>query len=178
MSDTGVAVDEESRLRALASLLLVDAPPQAALDHVVQVASVVCGAPIALVSLVERDRLYFMARAGLKVEQLPSERSLCNYAIRTPRTMLEVRDASCDPRFADSPSVTGVLGIRFYAGVPLVTSEGEAIGTLCVMDRQPRVLSESQRVALDYLAQLTIELLESRRREFLLQQRLADLDPA
>lgn len=178
MSNTGVAVDEESRLLVLASLHLLDAPPQMAFDHVVQVASVVCGAPIALVSLVDRDRLYLIARAGLDLEQVPSEHSLCNYAIGTPRVMLEVRDASIDPRFAQSPSVTGILGIRFYAGVPLVTSEGEAIGTLCVMDRQPRVLNESQRVALEYLAQLTIELMESRRRELLLQQRLADLDPA
>jgi len=86
--------------------------------------------------------------------------------------MLEVHDASSDPRFADSPLVTGPPGIRFYAGVPLVSIEGETIGTLCVIDRQPRTLNESQRVALAALAEITMELLEGRRREMLLQQRL------
>ena len=170
--------DDASRLRALDSLGVLDALPQPVYDQVVQVASLLCGTPIALVSLVDRDRLYFMARTGLDVEQVPSERSLCNYAVLTPQALLEVRDASCDPRFAESPLVTGPPGIRFYAGTPLLTTEGEAIGTLCVIDRQPRVLSESQRVGLESLGQLTIHLLESRRRERLLQQAFDERNPA
>lgn len=178
MGSADGVVKEQARLSALASFQLLDSPPHAAFDHIVQVASAVCGVPIALVSLVDHNRLYFMARAGLDVEEVPSERSLCNYAIRTPGSMLEVRDASCDPRFSTSPLVTGPPGIRFYAGVPLVTDEGEAMGTLCVIDRVPRVLSESQCVALDCLAQLTVELMHSRRRELRLQQRLTELDAA
>lgn len=162
--------DEASRLRALDSLGVLDALPQPVYDLVVQVASLLCGTPIALVSLVDRDRLYFMARTGLDVEQVPNERTLCNYAILCPEALLEVRDASCDPRFADSPLVTGPPGIRFYAGTPLVTTEGVAIGTLCVIDRQERVLSESQRVGLESLGELTMFLMESRLRERLLQK--------
>lgn len=176
MNTTAVAMDEASRQRVLESFDVLETQ-QAVFEHVVQVASVVCATPIALVSLVDRDRLYFMARAGLDVEEVPCERSLCNYAIRTPTRMLEVRDASTDPRFADSPLITGAPGIRFYAGVPLLTSDGVAIGTLCVIDRQPRVLTESQRVALESLAQITIELLESRRRELRLQRQV-DSEPA
>lgn len=170
--------DDASRLRALDSLGVLDALPQPVYDQVVQVASLLCGTPIALVSLVDRDRLYFLARTGLDVEQVPSEHSLCNYAILTPQSLLEVRDASCDPRFAESPLVTGPPGIRFYAGTPLLTTEGEAIGTLCVIDRQARVLTESQRVGLESLGQLTIHLLESRLRERQQQQALDDCVPA
>jgi len=164
---------EAMRLQSLASFDVLDTPPQAMFDQVVQVASLLCGTSIGLVSLVDRERLYFMARVGVDVDQVPNERSLCGHAILTPQTMLEVHDASSDPRFADAPLVTGPPGIRFYAGVPLVSTEGEAIGTLCVIDRQPRTLNESQRVALAALAEITMELLEGRRREMLLQQRLA-----
>ncbi|MDQ3057440.1 MAG: GAF domain-containing protein [Pseudomonadota bacterium] len=164
--------DEASRLRSLASFDVLDTPPQAMFDQVVQVASLLCATPIGLVSLVDRDRLFFMARVGVEVDQVPNQNSLCSHAILTPQTMLEVHDASSDPRFADSPLVTGPPGIRFYAGVPLVSIEGETIGTLCVIDRQPRTLNESQRVALAALAEITMELLEGRRREMLLQQRL------
>ena len=174
MIATGVATSETSRLQALASFHVLDTPPQAMFDQVVQVASLLCGTPIGLVSLVDCDRLYFLARTGVDVEEVPNQRSLCNHAILTPLDLLEVRDASIDPRFADSPLVTGPPGIRFYAGAPLVTSEGDAIGTLCVIDRQPRVLSESQRVALESLAQITMALLESRRRERLLMEKLSE----
>ena len=166
---------EHVRLGALHAFDVLDTPPQAMFDQVVQVASLLCSVPVALISLVDSDRLYFLAHAGLDVQEVPSERSLCNYAILTPNGLLEVCDASCDPRFADSPLVTGPPGIRFYAGAPLVTVDGDAIGTLCVIDRQPRVLTESQRVALESLAQLTMQLLESRRRERALQRKLAEV---
>jgi len=169
---TTVAADQTSRLQALASFDVLDTPPLAMFDQVVQVASLTCGTPIGLVSLVDRNRLYFMARTGVDVAEVPNERSLCNHAILTPLELLEVRDASADPRFADSPLVTGPPGIRFYAGAPLVTSDGEAIGTLCVIDRQPRTLTETQRVALESLAQITMALLESRRRERRLMEQL------
>lgn len=171
-NSSAVVAGETSRLQSLDALQVLDIPPQVAFDQIVQVASLLCGTPIALVSLVDRDRLYFLARAGLDVRQVPSEHSLCDHAILTPLELMEVRDASGDPRFADSPLVTGPPGIRFYAGAPLVTSEGVAIGTLCVIDRQPRQLNESQRVGLDTLAQLTVQLMESRRREWGLQQAL------
>ena len=166
-------VKDADRLAALGSFDVLDGSTPPAFEQIVQVASHTAATPIALVSLVDQDRLYFMARAGLDVQQAPSEGSLCNYAVRNSLDMLEVRDASEDPRFADSALVTGFPGIRFYAGVPLVTGEGHALGTLCVIDRKARVLTESQRMALFCLAQLTVELLESRQRERRLQEALA-----
>ncbi len=174
MIATTAATDPTSRLQALASFDVLDTPPQAMFDQVVQVASLLCGTPIGLVSLVDRNRLYFLARTGVDIAEVPSERSLCNHAIMTPLELLEIRDASADPRFADSPLVTGPPGIRFYAGAPLVTTDGQAIGTLCVIDRQPRTLTESQRVALESLAQITMALLESRRRELRLMEQLRE----
>lgn len=165
---------EESRLQSLASFDALDKPPQAMFDQVVQVASLLCGTPIGLVSLVDRDRVCFLARAGVDLDQVPNADSLCTHAILTPQKMLEVRDASCDPRFAHSPLVTGPPGVRFYAGVPLVSAEGEAIGSLCVIDRQPRTLNESQRVALTALAEITMALLESHRRERQLMEKLSE----
>lgn len=173
MANSNAAKREQSRQRALESFEILDETALPGFDCLVQVASALCGTPIALVSLVDRDRLRFMARAGLDVLEVPSTGSLCSYAIMTPETMLEVRDASCDPRFAESPLVTGPPGIRFYAGVPLFSSDEEAIGTLCVIDRQPRVLTESQRVGLASLAQVAMDMLESRRRERALQAALA-----
>ena len=172
MNRADIAPSEVSCLRSLEALEILDRPPQPMFDHVVQVASLLCGTPIALISLVDRDRLYFLARAGLDVVQVASERSLCNYATLSPQQILEVRDAREDSRFANSPLVTGLPGIVFYAGAPLVTETGEAIGTLCVIDRQPRQLNESQRVALDSLAQVTVQLMESRGRERELQRQL------
>ena len=172
MTNSSSEKSEESRLRALGSFDILDESALPTLDCLVQVASALCGTPIALVSLVDRDRLLFKARSGLDVGQVPRTGSLCNYAIQTPQSMLEVRDASCDPRFAASPLVTGAPGIRFYAGVPLVTSEDEALGTLCVIDRQARVLTESQRAGLLSLAQVAVQMLESRGRELALRAAL------
>ncbi len=163
MSAPSVAI-ESSRQQALDSFRILDTQPEPVYDEVVLLASHICGTPVALVSLVDRERLYFKARAGLDVEQVPRQRSLCDYAIQSPHELLEVCDAGTDPRFADTPLVIGAPGIRFYAGVPLVTSDGMAIGTLCVIDREPRTLDDRQRTALRSLARLTVELLESRRR--------------
>jgi len=159
------SISESERLASLRSFKVLDIPPALAFDHVVQVASLLCDTPVALVSLVDNERLFFMARAGLDVVEVPRQGSLCECAIGTLTGMLAVEDAAIDPRFATSALVTGFPGIRFYAGVPLVTREGAALGTLCVIDRQPRMLNESQRMGLQYLADLTVELLESRRRE-------------
>lgn len=140
-----------------------------AFEQNVRVATQITGTPVALVSLVDSNHLHFITRARLDTPQVPREGSLWNYAIRQ-----EVRDASEDPRFADSALVTGFPGIRFHAGVPPVTSQGHALGTLCVIDRQRRVLTQSQRMALFFcLAHVTVELLESRRREYRLQDALA-----
>ena len=166
------AAAEKTRLQVLQSLHVLDEAPLPAFDCLVQATSVLCETPIALVSLVDGARLYFLAGAGLNVREVPRGNSLCDYAVRTPETMLEVPDASADPRFEDSPLVTGPPGIRFYAGVPLITTENEAVGTLCVIDHQRRELSQAQRLGLTALAEVTVQMLESRRRELVLAQAL------
>jgi GAF domain-containing protein len=166
-------LDEAARQRALDTYHVLDSLPEEAYDDVVRLASVVCGVPTALVSLVDRDRQWLKARIGFELSQTPRDVAFCDHAIRTPDRLLEVPDASRDPRFAANPLVTAEGGVRFYAGVPLVTPSGAAIGTVCVIDQQPRELDERQREALASLARLTLNLLEQRHRERGLERQLA-----
>lgn len=176
MNDHVIRGEEEARLQALDAFRILDTPPEPIFDDVVQLASQICGVPIALISLVDRDRLFFKARIGLNVEQVARHRSLCESAISKPGDLLEVGDASLDPRFADTALVTDAPGIRFYAATSLVTSEGHAIGTLCVIDRQAHTLDETQRAALLALGRLTVQLLLARRTALELQRSVADRD--
>ena len=176
MSDAATTQREQQRLWALQSFRVLDTPPQNQFDDLVRLAGAICGAPIALVSLVDRERLWFKARIGVDdVEQIPrSVDAFCHQAILAPSAFLEVKDARDDPRFAGNALVNGELGIRFYAAMPLKTFEGEAIGTFCVLDQQPRSLDDGQRWGLTALSRLTMELLEARRRELDLQRMLAE----
>lgn len=154
---------EAARQRALDGLRLTDTLPEPAFDAVVRIASAICGVPISLISLIDRDRQWFKARLGLDTQETPRSMAFCDHAIRTPDTLMEVPDAALDPRFAQNPLVTGAPDVRFYAGVPLVDSSGHALGTLCVLDRVPRELDDGQRSALTGLADIVRELLEARR---------------
>ncbi|WP_245559032.1 GAF domain-containing protein [Arenimonas oryziterrae] len=160
-----VFVDELARQRALDTYHLVDSLPEAAYDDITRVASALCGVPIALISLIDRDRQWFKARTGLAATQTRRDEAFCDHAIREPDRLMEVPDALGDARFVDNPLVTGELGIRFYAGMPLVTPGGAPIGTVCVIDREPRELNEAQREGLASLARLTMNLMEARHRE-------------
>ena len=168
-----MAADREQELarqRALDTYRIVDTLPERAYDDIVRVAAVVCDVPIALVSLIDRDRQWFKAQVGLDVHETPRDEAVCDHAIRQPDTLLEVPDLARDPRFADYPAVLGEIGARFYAGMPLVTPGGAAIGTVCVIDREPRVLGSEQRGALEALARLTMNLLEGRQRDRVLER--------
>lgn len=156
--------DEFTRQRELDAYRIVDTLPQAAYDDIVRLAAHLCGAPVALVSLLDRERQWFKARAGFERTETERRIAFCEHAIRAPGRLLEVADAANDPRFRDNPLVAGPHGVRFYAGMPLVTPEGAALGTLCVLDRTPRRLEAAQQEALGALARLTVELLEARRR--------------
>lgn len=167
------ATNEQSRQHALDSARLTDTLPEPAYDAIVEVASQICGVPIALVSLIDRDRQWFKARVGLEAQETPRELAFCDHAIREPGALMEVPDARLDPRFAGNALVTGEPDIRFYAGMPLVTSAGEALGTVCVIDREPRHLDAGQRAALASLAKLTTALIEARQRELVATRALA-----
>lgn len=144
--------DEAERLRQLRALALLDTAPEAIFDTLARLASAVCQTPMALVSLVDEHRQWFKANIGLAgVQQTPRDLAFCAHAILESGCM-EVPDALLDARFADNALVTGEPRLRFYAGAPIAAPGGQRIGTLCVLDRQPRRLSVEQRQQLAELA--------------------------
>lgn len=161
---TTATLDEAERQRALDALHIVGSLPEPAYDDIVKVAAAVCGTPMALVTLIDRERQWFTARTGLDGQQTDRNVAVCDHAIRRPTELMEIGDLSADARFADNP-VLNEIGARFYAGMPLVTETGAAVGSVCVVDLQPRELNTAQREALQALARLTMNLMESRSRE-------------
>lgn len=153
--------NEEARLRALHEMDILDTPPEGEFDEIVDLASCVCGVPVSLVSLVDADRQWFKARVGIDVSETSRDVSFCAYAI-LGRDLLVVPDTQADPRFAGNPAVRGEHGVRFYAGAPLVTTDGYALGTLCVVDNVPRQLTLDQLRALRALARQVTAQLELR----------------
>jgi len=171
-------LSEYARQRELDTYRVVDSLPEAAYDDIVRIASLVCGAPTALISVIDRDRQWFKASVGFDLSETPRDVAFCEHAIRAPDRLMEVRDATKDSRFANNPLVTtGEAPVRFYAGMPLVTPGGAAIGTVCVIDQVPRTLDEAQRDTLASLARLTMNLLEARHRERELERALALAQP-
>ena len=160
--------DEAARLLALRETLVMDTASEQVFDDLTQLASRICGTPIALLSLVDAERQWFKSKVGLAVNQTPRELAFCAHAIQAPDKLMEVPEA--DPRFASNPLVTGEPRIAFYAGVPVLSSEGFALGTLCVIDRQSRSLSPEQRDSLQALARTAGELLRARRQRAQLLQ--------
>ena len=155
--------NEKERLAALRDLLVLDSEPEQLFDDIARLASEVCGAPIALLSLVDAERQWFKANVGLPgVNETPRDVAFCAHAI-SDDAVLEVPDAMRDARFSDNPLVTGAPDIRFYAGAPLVLPQGERVGTLCVIDRQARRLDDVQTRMLQSLATMTCHALVMRR---------------
>ena len=155
--------DEDVRLHTLHALNVLDTAPEADFDDIVALASGLCAAPISLVSLVDADRQWFKARIGMEVTQTHREVSFCAHAILGGDLMI-ISDALTDARFADHPFVQATPGVRFYAGAPLRTGRGSALGTLCVVDHEPHRLTLDQIRALRALAHQVAEHLELRRR--------------
>lgn len=132
--------DGESQRQKELDRLAISAAQDAAYDDIVKLAADAFDVPIALISLVDGNRQWFKARVGLQASEMPREYAFCAHAIQTPGVTMQVSDATADPRFADNPLVTGEPNIRFYAGAPLLTSNGHALGTLCLIDSKPRLL--------------------------------------
>ncbi len=154
--------NEPDRLLALEAFGLLDTPPEPEYDDLTHLAATICDAPIALVSLVDSCRQWFKSKHGIDACETHRDTAFCSHAIHQP-TLFEIPDATLDPRFWDNPLVQGEPHIRFYAGMPLATPGGYNVGTLCVIDREPRQLSETQRNALRVLArqvmaQMTLRL--------------------
>jgi GAF domain-containing protein len=138
---------EAERLKSLESCNVLDTKPEGAVDDLTELAAEILHTPIALVSFVDKDRQWLKPRYGLSAKEAPRDVAFCAHAILQAETFV-VEDARRDPRFNDNPLVAGNPSIRFYAGMPLVTPEGHALGTLCVIDRVPRALTPSQFISL------------------------------
>jgi len=157
-----IPANEVDRLRALRSYKILDTQPEKLFDELTQLAALICGVPISLISLLDTDRQWFKSRFGLDVKETPRAQAFCTHAIMQPE-MFVVPDAAKDERFAQNPLVTGDLHIRFYAGAPLATRDGHLLGTLCVIDHQPHTLTDAQTKALEILSRLVVANFELRR---------------
>jgi diguanylate cyclase (GGDEF)-like protein/PAS domain S-box-containing protein len=153
---------ESLRLEAIRGHGLLDSTADVEFDDFTALARQICATPIALISVVDADRLLFKSCIGMETRQIPRSGSFCDFAIRDAH-LFEVRDASADSRFVAHPSVTCVPGVRFYAGVPLLSTDGLPLGTLSVLDWRPRQLAPEQREALTRLARQVQHLLALRR---------------
>ncbi|MCT0226155.1 diguanylate cyclase [Synechococcus sp. CS-1328] len=156
--------DETGRLQALRHYQILDQPPSEAFDQITQLTSQLFGVPIAVISLVDEDRQWFLSRTGLEARQTDRQVAFCAHAI-CEADGLVVEDASLDERFRDNPLVRDDPSIRFYAGALLTTADGHNLGTLCVIDRKPRQFKAAERTLLRNLAQMVMEQLEQHRRQ-------------
>lgn len=167
MTDTETApgwrIDEAARAAAIAEHDIESIRDDPALTRITEFAAALCEAPTALVSIVEERRQTFLARTGLDQSETPRETSFCQFAMIGDGIMV-VPDATVDPRFAANPLVTGAPGIRFYAGAPIIASDGTPLGSLCVIDDRPRDdLTPLQRQGLRVLAADVMQRLDRNR---------------
>ncbi|MGE0644990.1 MAG: PAS domain S-box protein [Nitrospira sp.] len=169
--------DEAARLKELHQYEILDTPADEGFDNLVKLAAHICGTPIALVSLVDTHRQWFKAKVGIDAPETPRDIAFCAHAIHG-RDLFIVPDATQDERFADNPLVAADPRIRFYAGMPLVTPSGHAMGTLCVIDRTPKQLTADQLDALRMLGQQVVSRLELKRQQHTLEAHRANLDQA
>ena len=174
MPAAAIPINEAERIAALERYGILDTLPETEYDDLTLLAAQICGAPISLVSLVASNRQWFKSRHGLDIGESPRAISFCAHAIHG-ETVFEVPDATRDERFRDNELVTGEHHVRFYAGAPLITPDGLKLGTLCVIDREPRELNDAQRHALEALARQVVTLLELRRSVAQLEERNREL---
>ncbi len=172
MQSSPIPEDEAPRLAELQEYKILDTPSEEAYDNLVKLAAQLCGTPIALIGFVDHHREWFKSTVGTDWQEIPRDHTtFCTHVIHT-REPLIVPDAGQDPRFSDSPLVVTAPHIRFYAGVPLLTPAGHALGTLCVLDQTPRQLTDTQLSGLRLLSRQVISRLELRRRQYELEHGL------
>ena len=167
--------NEMLRLQALYDLSILDSPREKNFDDITAIASMICDVPMSIISLVDAERQWFKSSVGLDGTETARDVAFCAHAILQPQQMTIVPDALLDKRFVDNPLVTGDPYIRFYAGAPLVTEDGAALGTLCVADYKPRDITPEQQQALMALARQVMQLFHLRSANHLLQRNAENL---
>jgi GAF domain-containing protein len=157
-----IPTNETERLKALYWYELLDTMAEEVFDDLTLLASHVCNTPIALISLIDKDRQWFKSKIGLNVSETPRDIAFCSHVI-LQSDVFEVQDALKDQRFATNPLVTAGPHIRFYAGAPIKTTDGHALGTVCVIDHVPRELNPKQKESLSILSRIVASLFKQRR---------------
>lgn len=178
MKPPKIPKNEKERLAELVSYQILDTDLEQSFDDLTKIAAYICQSPISLVSLIDEDRQWFKSRHGLDVSETPRDLAYCAHAIHEPQDILEVPDAFEDERFHDNPLATGEPHVRFYAGAPLISSNGYALGTLCVIDHEPKKLDEDQKEALWALSRQVTAQLELRKTNRHLQESKIEKDNA
>jgi signal transduction histidine kinase len=168
--------NETERLQLLNSYSILDTLPEEDFDNITAIASQICNIPISLITLIDNDRQWFKSHHGLDATETPRDYAFCAHAIHDNDKVFIVEDARKDERFHDNPLVTGSPKVVFYAGVPLNNNVGLPLGTLCVIDHKPNVLSEKQLKALKALADQVMNLLELRKNKLHLEQAILELE--
>ncbi len=156
-------MNEKERVQELIAYQILDTAPETELNELAEIASAICNTPISLITMIDASRQWFKVNSGLDMSETPREDSFCQYALQHSKEVLVVNDTLGDKRFENNPYVKGNPNIRFYAGAPLETPNGNVLGTLCILDRKPRSISEKQKRALQLLAKKAMDYLNSRK---------------
>jgi signal transduction histidine kinase len=164
MKPANIPPNEAKRLENLKSYHILDTLPEEEYDAITKIASVICNTPIALISIIDESRQWFKSKHGLNATETPREFSFCAHSILQPDELFIINDARKDKRFFDSSLITSDPNVVFYAGAPLNSSEGYSLGTLCVIDNEPKKLNNTQKESLSLLAKQVVTLLELRKK--------------
>jgi PAS domain S-box-containing protein len=162
-------MEEEKRLKELIDFEVLDTLPEIEFDEIVELASTLCATPVSLITLLDSNRQWLKAKTGIEMGDIPREFSFCHYAIQKPQEIMVINDTLEDSRFKNNPITQAA---RFYAGAPLITASGYALGTLCVLDSQPREFSDEQQRVLKILASTVMKYLELRKENLKKKQQL------
>ena len=168
--------NEAIRSKALKSFSILDTFSEKEFNEITLLASIICETPMSLISIIDGDRQWFKSKVGIDIDETSREISFCGHAILNDGQLFTVEDSRLDERFYDNPLVSGLPNVVFYAGAPLVTSEGLSLGTLCVLDNKPKTLSAMQQKAMEVLSTNIISLFELKKANLLLGEKNIELE--